>query len=196
MYLIAGLGNPGRKYSGTRHNIGFRVIKMWSESLGVTLKSRRFRSRNIRTTIHGKEVILLRPVTFMNRSGDSIKACFDAHQLETSHMLLIHDDLDLPVGRLKIVRSGGAGGHKGVASTILKIGSKQIPRLRIGIGRPRWGESVEDYVLKPFYRNQEEIITRVTDWAVRACELFVSEGVVKAMNSINCLYLADKEVIN
>ena len=196
MYLIAGLGNPGRKYSETRHNIGFRVINVWSKSLGVTLKSRRFRSRNIQTTIHDKEVILLRPVTFMNRSGDSLKACFDTHQLETSHMLLIHDDLDLPVGRVKVVRSGGAGGHKGVASIILKIGSKQIPRLKIGIGRPRWGETVEDYVLKPFYSDQEEIIAKVTDWAVRACELFVSEGVLKAMNFINCLNLADKEVIN
>jgi PTH1 family peptidyl-tRNA hydrolase len=196
VYLIAGLGNPGLEYKKTRHNIGFQVINLLSRELGVRLNGRRFQSRNTRTKFQGKEVILLRPVTFMNQSGKSIRSCVEFYNLDTDHILIVHDDLDLPLGKIKIVKKGSAGGHKGVSSIIQYLGSLQFPRIKIGIGRPRYGEDVEDYVLSPFYSDEKEIIERVIRTVVQACGLFVSEGVESAMNHINCQNLANKEVIS
>ncbi|MGD2126999.1 MAG: aminoacyl-tRNA hydrolase [Desulfobacteraceae bacterium] len=195
MYLIAGLGNPGRGYKNTRHNIGFTVINLWAERLGVRLRSRRFQSRNANAKFEGREIILLRPLTFMNQSGKSIKACLDVYQLKAENLLVIHDDIDLPVGRVKVVRNGGSGGHKGVTSIIEHLGTREFSRVKVGIGRPRYGETVERYVLSPFYRDDKEIIEEVIEMSVRACELFVSEGVVAAMNHINWENMADKEVM-
>ena len=186
VYLIAGLGNPGTKYKNTRHNIGFKVINLWSKSLGVRLSGRRFQSRNTRAKFDNKEIILLCPATFMNQSGRSIRACLDFYSLQTENILVVHDDIDIPVGRIKVVRNGGAGGHKGILSLIHYLGTREFPRVKVGVGRPRHLESIEDYVLSPFYGDEKKIIERVIQMAVRACELFVSEGVESAMNHINC----------
>ena len=194
--MIVGLGNPGSVYKSTRHNTGFQVLDIWSRNLGVRLTSRRFQSRNIRTKFRGREIVLLQPVTFMNESGRSVRACADFFHLLTNRILVVHDDLDLPVGRIKVIRNGGPGGHKGVLSIIEYLGSTEFPRIKIGIGRPRHGESPEDYVLAPFYRDESNIILRVTELAVRACQLFVVEGIESAMNHINCKNLANKEEKN
>ncbi|MFH1242357.1 MAG: aminoacyl-tRNA hydrolase [Pseudomonadota bacterium] len=193
MYLIVGLGNPGSQYRHTRHNIGFRVIDLWGQNLGVRLRYRRFQSRNILTSFRQTRVMLLCPLTFMNQSGKSVRACVDFYDLESRDVLVIFDDVDLPVGRIKVARNGGAGGHKGVLSIIHHLGSTEFPRIRVGIGRPRYGESVEDYVLAPFYSGEKEIMERVVQVAVQACELFVSEGIESAMNRINCQNLANEE---
>ncbi|MBK5099599.1 MAG: aminoacyl-tRNA hydrolase [Desulfobacteraceae bacterium] len=194
MYLIVGLGNPGTRYRGTRHNIGFRVINLWGQELGVRLTSRRFQSRNIRANCQNNEAVLLRPATFMNESGRSVRACADFYGVEVRKILAIHDDLDLPVGRVKVVRDGGSGGHRGVRSIIEHLGSGQFSRIKIGIGRPRFGEEVEDYVLTPFYCHEKEIIKRVVSLAVQGCELWLAKGVESAMNHINSENLAHKEV--
>jgi PTH1 family peptidyl-tRNA hydrolase len=186
VYLIVGLGNPGSQYRHTRHNIGFRVIDLWGQNLGVRLRYRRFQSRNMLTSFRQTRVMLLCPLTFMNQSGKSVRACVDYYDLESRDVLVIFDDVDLPVGRIKVARNGGAGGHKGVLSIIHHLGSTEFPRIRVGIGRPRCGESVEDYVLAPFYSGEKEIMERVVQVAVQACELFVSEGIESAMNQINC----------
>ncbi len=185
MYLIAGLGNPGTGYRNTRHNIGFKVINLWGKSLGVRFNGRRFQSRNTQTKFQDKEIILLRPLTFMNQSGRSIRACLDFYRLQTENILVIHDDIDIPVGRIKVIRNGGAGGHKGILSLMHYLGTREFPRVKVGVGRPHNLESIEDYVLSPFYRDEKKIIERVIRLAVRACELFVSEGVESAMNHIN-----------
>ena len=164
--------------------------------MGLRLEGRRFQSRNTRAILAGKEIMLLRPVTFMNQNGKSIKACADFYHLQPRDMLIIHDDLDLPLGRVKVVSNGGTGGHKGVRSIIDHLGSKEFHRLKIGIGRPRYGEAIEDYVLSPFYKEEEEIIVNVLETGTQACKLFVSEGVDSAMNHINCLNLTSKEVNN
>jgi len=183
--LIAGLGNPGQRYKDTRHNIGVRVIDLWSKDLGVRLTNNRFQSKNTLANFRGERIILLCPQTFMNLSGESVRACADYYDLETKDILVVHDDLDLPVGRVKVMRNGGAGGHKGVSSIIRHLGSPEFPRVKVGIGRPRWGDSVEHYVLAPFYPQEREIMERVIKRAVYACELFVLEGIESAMNSIN-----------
>jgi PTH1 family peptidyl-tRNA hydrolase len=196
VYLIVGLGNPGSAYENTRHNAGFRVIDLWSRSLGVRLTNGRFQSGGIRTEFCGHEIILLKPGGFMNLSGKAVKSCADAFDLVAGRILVIHDDLDLPVGRIKVVRNGGAGGHKGVLSIIEYLGGNVFSRIKIGIGRPESGETVEDYVLNPFYHHQLVILENVLRIAVRACELFVLEEVESAMNYINGQNLADKEEIN
>ena len=185
MYLIVGLGNPGAAYKSTRHNAGFKVIDLWSRNLGVRLTSRRFQSRNIRLKFREREIVLLKPVTFMNHSGRAVRACADFFHVSTNRILVVHDDLDLPVGRIKVVRNGRPGGHKGVSSIIDHLGSTQFPRIKIGIGRPRHGESPEDYVLAPFYEDESGIMLRVFKVALRSCRLFIFEGVESAMNKIN-----------
>jgi PTH1 family peptidyl-tRNA hydrolase len=193
VYLIVGLGNPGREYKDTRHNTGFSVIDLWSRNLAVQMTGGRFQSRYALTTYKKKEILLLFPETFMNLSGISVKACADAYGLVNEKILVIHDDLDLPVGRIKIIRSGGAGGHKGVLSIIEHLSDSQFPRIKIGIGRPLSEELVEDYVLAPFNDDEKKIMESVIRLAVTACELFVSEGLEPAMNQINRLNLTNKE---
>lgn len=195
--MIVGLGNSGPGYKNTRHNIGFEVIDLWSRSLGVRLTGRRFQSMNIRVRFQSKKLMLLCPLTFMNQSGKSVRACADYYDVENKNILLIHDDLDLPVGRIKVIRNGGAGGHRGSFSVIQHLGTEQLPRIKIGIGRPRYEEPVDDYVLSPFYSDEIDVIRRITLMAVQACELFISQGVEFSMNYINCKNLLnDKEVRN
>lgn len=193
MCLIVGLGNPGPGYETSRHNIGFKVVDLWCKDLGLSLNSRRFRAKTTRAAFRGNNIILLCPLTFMNLSGESVRACADYYTLETNRTLVIHDDLDIPLGRIKVVKDGGAGGHKGVASIIDHLESTQFPRVKVGIGRPRYEETVEDYVLSPFYADEEGFAERAIRVAVNACELFVLEGVESAMNQINCQNLVNKE---
>jgi len=169
------------------------VIDLWSRNLGLQLTGGRFQSRYALTTYKNEEILLLFPETFMNLSGMSVKACADAYGLVTGKILVIHDDLDLPVGRIKIIRSGGAGGHKGVLSIIEHLGDSQFPRIKIGIGRPHSEEVVEDYVLAPFADDEKQIMERALRMAARACELVVLEGLEPAMNHINCQNLSNKE---
>ena len=124
----------------------------------------------------------------------SIRACADYYDLDAKRILIIHDDMDLPVGRIRVVGGGGAGGHKGVSSIIHHLGTKDFPRIKIGIGRPVHGEAVEEYVLNAFYRDEKEIIEHVIQTAVTACELFVTDGVEAAMNHTNCQNLADNKL--
>ena len=196
MRLIVGLGNPGPGYENSRHNIGFRVIDLWCKDLGLVLKKNLFRSKNIRAEFRGNNIILFCPITFMNLSGEAVRACADYHALETGTILVIHDDLDLPLGRIKVAKDGGSGGHKGVGSIIHHLESTQFSRIKVGIGRPRYGETVEDYVLSPFYTDEKGLAQKAMEMAVNACELFVLEGVESAMNQINCQNLVNKEEKN
>jgi len=196
VYLIVGLGNPGTKYEDTRHNVGFNVIDLWCRKLGVRLTGRGFESRNTRTRFRDKKVMLLCPLTFMNRSGKAVRAGADYYGIEPGKILIIHDDIDLPVGRVKVVRGSGSGGHKGVQSIIDFLGSTDFQRVKIGIGRPRYDEAIEDYVLTRFYKDESDIVENVLHVATQACELFVVEGIEPAMNKINCLNLANKEESN
>jgi PTH1 family peptidyl-tRNA hydrolase len=196
VFLIAGLGNPTRAYRKSRHNIGFTVVERFGRDLGVKIKKRRFKSRIAWTKMEGQEVLLVRPHTFMNRSGKAIKAFVDLYGFEIERVMVVHDDLDLPVGRIKIVKQGGTGGHKGALSIVEYLGSKDFPRIKIGIGRPLRGENIEDYVLGPFYDEQAEIIDVVIGAAAAACGLFVKEGVESAMNKVNRKNFLEKEESN
>jgi len=186
LYLIAGLGNPGPQYEHTRHNIGQEAVEQWGESLGVTLKSLLFRSKHALADFRGNPIVLLCPLTFMNKSGESVRDCIHHYDLETKKLLVIHDDLDMPLGKIKVVRNGGSGGHKGVSSIVHFLGSSEFSRVKIGIGRPRHGEAVADYVLSCFYDDEKKLAEEIMGMAVKASQLFVLEGVEAAMNHINC----------
>ncbi len=186
MFLIAGLGNPGPKFEHTRHNIGLKTVEQWGKSLEVTLENGNFHSKHALVDYRGNPIILLCPLTFMNKSGESVRDCIRHYDLELDRLLILHDDLDLPMGRIKVVHNGGAGGHKGVSSIIHLLGSSEFPRVKIGIGRPRHGEAVTDYVLSGFYDDEKKLAEDVIRMAIEASELFVLEGVQTAMNRINC----------
>jgi peptidyl-tRNA hydrolase, PTH1 family len=186
LYLIAGLGNPGPQYEHTRHNIGLEAVEQWGKSFGVTLLNLHFRSKHALVDYRGNKIVLLCPLTFMNKSGESVRDCICHYNLEIDRLLVIHDDLDLPLGKIKVVRNGGAGGHKGVSSIIHLLGSSEFSRVKIGIGRPRHGEAVADYVLNYFYDDEKKLAEEVIRMAIKASELFVLEGVQAAMNHINC----------
>ncbi len=189
MYLIAGLGNPGPDYRFTRHNMGFRILEAWAGNLGVRLSGRRFQSGSARTMFLGRSLVLLCPMTFMNRSGEAVQACAHYYRVEKKDILIVHDDLDLALGRVRIAAGGGAGGHKGVASVIRHLGSPEMPRLKVGIGRPGQRQEVDDYVLSEFSREEQELVVQVIQMGVRACEVFVLEGVDAAMNAVNGISL-------
>jgi PTH1 family peptidyl-tRNA hydrolase len=186
LYLIAGLGNPGPQYEHTRHNIGLEAVEQWGKSFGVTLLNLHFRSKHALVDYRGNKIVLLCPLTFMNKSGESVRDCICHYNLEIDRLLVIHDDLDLPLGKIKVVKNGGAGGHKGVSSIIHLLGSSEFSRVKIGIGRPRHGETVADYVLSCFYDDEKKLAEEIMGMAVEASQLFVLEGVQAAMNHINC----------
>jgi PTH1 family peptidyl-tRNA hydrolase len=190
VYLIAGLGNPGTRYKGTRHNIGFMVVQGWAKTLGIRLSGRRFKAKYGQTVFQDRKIVLLCPQTFMNLSGVSLKACSDFYRIVPENILVVHDDVDLPVGRVRLVKDGGAGGHKGVLSIFEYLGTRQFNRLKVGIGRPRHDEPVEEFVLNSFYVEEMLIAGRVAELAARACEVFVTEGIAAAMNRMNCQNLA------
>ena len=194
MYLIAGLGNPGPRYKNTRHNIGFKVINLWGDDLNVRLTGRRFQSRNTLTRFEGNRILLVRPLTYMNRSGESIRACVDYYGIQPEKVLVVHDDLDLPLGKIKVANNGGAGGHKGVMSLVQHLGTKQFYRVKVGIDRPRYRESIDSFVLNPFYKDERKIVEEVIQLAVQACGLFVGKDAGSAMNVINSQNLMMKEV--
>jgi PTH1 family peptidyl-tRNA hydrolase len=186
-----GLGNPGPGYKNSRHNIGFKVVDLWCAELGISLNRRRFHGKTNGSEFQGNNIIFLCPLTFMNLSGESVRACASHYALKAGNILVIHDDLDLGLGRIKVVKDRGAGGHKGVLSIIRHLGSTEFCRVKVGIGRPRYGETIEDYVLAPFYADEKGLAREVVRMAVNACKLFVLEGIESAMNHINCHNLAN-----
>ena len=193
LLLIAGLGNPGLKYKDTRHNIGFMVLRRWAEVLDIRLAGRAFFAQGGRARIGEQEIVLLCPQTYMNESGRSVRACADFYRIEAENILIVHDDLDVELGKIKVVRNGGGGGHKGVLSIFRHLGTRNFHRVKIGVGRPHYDEPVDEFVLRPFYKEHERIVERVVEGAVEACELFVKRGVSQAMNIINSKNFADKE---
>lgn len=193
--LIVGLGNPGEKYAGTRHNIGFEVVDRLSKTWAVPLKEeRRFQGEygaGLGPT--RQRVYLLKPLTYMNRSGQSVRAVLDWLKLEPSQVLVVYDDMDLPVGRLRLRLAGSAGGHNGMKSAIAHLGTQDFPRLRIGIGASdRGGDgAVVSHVLGNFSKAERSTMDAVVDTSLRALEKALQDGVEKAMSLYNPLDLGD-----
>jgi len=190
--LIVGLGNPGNRYVFTRHNVGFMVLDIIDTLVDAVLEEKKS-SWGIVKKIRWNDLYLtsLRPLTYMNKSGEAVSKIMSLEKLKPEEILVIHDDLDLALGRLKIVKKGSAGGHRGVQSIIDSIGTRDFPRLKIGIGRPLRGEDVVDYVLSPPYSEERTLFRAVLDHAVRAVEMICRDGIDKAMNVFNVLWIQE-----
>ncbi len=184
MKLIVGLGNPGPSYAKNRHNVGYQVVERLAEQHQMAFARVMFKACVTTGTIDGERIVLARPLTFMNLSGQAVRPLLRWYHLDLSSLLVIHDDLDLPLGRIRLRSRGGSGGHKGVRSIIESLKSQEFPRLRIGIGRPVHADP-EDYVLHDFTVEQLIIMGEAYDRAVAAAECFVSSGVTAAMSQFN-----------
>ncbi|WP_456433134.1 aminoacyl-tRNA hydrolase [Thermosulfuriphilus sp.] len=181
MWLVVGLGNPGPTYQFTRHNIGFLVLEALVQKHSLPA----WKSWCFSLVVKTKGFVLARPQTYMNLSGRAVACLVKELGLSPSGLLVVHDDLDLPLGRIKLVRSGGAGGHRGVLSIIDVLGTKDFPRLKLGIGRPESGISVADYVLSPFREEEWGTVSEMIERALLAIEAVVQVGLEKAMNIFN-----------
>jgi PTH1 family peptidyl-tRNA hydrolase len=184
-FLIVGLGNPGREYRETRHNVGFMVMDRLAVKLNARFTRLQSKALVASATYQERKIILAKPQTFMNLSGQSVQGLIHFYKLPLTNILIAHDDLDLPPGTIRIRPDGGSAGQKGMKSTIERLGTDEFPRLRMGIGRPPGQMQAPDYVLQDFSNGEMTIISETLNRAVEAALTFVTEGLNAAMNKYN-----------
>jgi len=184
-YLIVGLGNPGPKYAANRHNVGFRCLERVAVTHDLAFDKRQKRARIAVGTVRGQRVILAKPQTFMNESGRAVVPLARFYKVQLEHLLAVYDDLDLPLGTVRLRPEGGSGGHKGMRSIIEHLGTQDFPRLRIGIGRPPGRMDPAAYVLQDFSAEEEPLLEDVLERAVVAIETWLAEGIGAAMERYN-----------
>lgn len=185
MKVIAGLGNPGKKYANTRHNVGFLVIDELLRRNGWELSKRKFNGLYTEEIINSEKMIIVQPQTYMNLSGECIRPLMDFYQLEPSDIAIVYDDLDLPLGKVKLRQTGGHGGHNGIRSLINHLDTKQFNRIRIGIGRPAVPMSVIDYVLGRFSKEEMNHLEPAIQKAADAIEEWAGNSFDQVMNKFN-----------
>lgn len=186
MYLIAGLGNPGREYVGTRHNVGFEVADALCAKHDINLNKEKFRAVFGDGWIGGERVIVAKPQTYMNLSGESIRELAEWYKIDSENIIIIYDDISLPVGKLRIREKGSAGGHNGVKNIIYQLATEIFPRIKVGIGKPDNPEyDIKDYVLGRFSPEEVEILIKTAVRAVGAVEEIITAGAKSAMNKFN-----------
>jgi PTH1 family peptidyl-tRNA hydrolase len=183
--LVVGLGNPGREYAQTRHNVGFQIVTQLAETHGLNFSRMQSKALVATGRIGDARVVLAKPQTWMNESGKALGPLARFYKVEIAQLLIIHDDLDIPPGTLRLRSEGGSGGHKGMRSIIERLGRQDFPRLRVGVGRPPGRMDAADYVLQPFTRDEEILMDGARDRAIAAIECFLAEGIVAAMNRFN-----------
>lgn len=184
MWLIVGLGNPGAEYARSRHNVGFLVLEELARRRDQQLKRRRWESLYVETALGGKPVTLIKPLSFMNESGRPVKTWLEKRSVPAERLVVIHDDLDLAFGRIKVVAKGGHAGHRGVGIIQQEIETGAFARVRVGIGRPDKGDEVQ-FVLSPFDKAEVTILPELLGRAADAVEEIVERGVGSAMNRFN-----------
>ena len=186
MFIIAGLGNPTKEYEGTRHNVGFDVIDRLSEKYNIAVDTKKHRALIGKGMIAGQKVILAKPQTYMNLSGESIRSLLDYYKVDEEHeLLVIYDDVSLGVGQLRIRAKGSAGGHNGIKNIIAHLGGPVFPRIKIGVGEKPPKYDLADYVLGHFSKAEKVLMDEGYDNAVRAVEMIVSGDIEGAMNEYN-----------
>jgi len=183
--LIVGLGNPGDKYVGTRHNIGFVVVRKLAESCGIQLKKKGHQGIYGVGRVAGQEATLLLPQTFMNLSGASVGSVYKSLKLSPEQLIVVHDDIDQPFGSLKIRVGGGHGGHNGIRHICQVLGLADFVRIKVGVGRPHPGGDVAQYVLGGFAAAEQKVLDSIVDDSARAVETVVERGPLLAMNEFN-----------
>lgn len=182
-YLVVGLGNPGPRYAATRHNIGFAVVELLAERVGGRFKAHRSRCDIVEARLGAEPVVLAKPLSYMNESGGPINAAARFFKVPVDRVVVVHDDLDLPFGEVRLKRGGGEGGHNGLRSTTSALGSKDYLRVRFGIGRPPGRQDPADYVLREFTAAERKELPYLVDRAADATETLLRDGLELAQNS-------------
>ncbi len=185
MNLIVGLGNPGPKYENTRHNMGFKVIDSLADKHRISVNRRRCRSLLGSGRIEGKKVILAKPQTYMNLSGEALSGLLNYYQLEIPDLIIVYDDVNLDLGRLRFRREGSAGGHNGIKSIIYHLDTEDFARLKLGIGTIDLLGDMMDYVLSEFDPEDEKVAEEMIERATEALRIYLTEGITEAMNRFN-----------
>lgn len=185
-WIVAFLGNPGLKYNGTRHNAGFMAADAMEKKLGVSINKMRFKALTQTADIGGKKVLLMKPQTYMNLSGDAIVQAANFYKVPPERVIVVSDETALPIGRLRIRRGGSAGGHNGLKSVIARLGTDQFPRIRLGVGdKPHLDYDMADWVLSAFKGQDAADMELVAKKAADAVECYITEGADRAMNRFN-----------
>ena len=185
-WLLVGLGNPGSKYESTRHNMGFLAVDGLARRKGFRFNKLRFRAWTAEWMVNGEKVLVMKPVTFMNLSGEAVRQAVDFYKIQPDHVLVVSDDTALALGRLRIRKGGSAGGHNGLKSIIQHLGTDQFPRIKVGVGqKPHPDYDMADWVLSKFAGEDLKTITEAIRKAADAVECLIQEGPDKAMNRFN-----------
>ncbi len=185
MKLIVGLGNPGGKYEDTRHNVGFMVVDALAAKCGIAFTATKFEGDFGQGAVKGEKAALLKPQTFMNCSGDSVGPAARFYKVYGDDLIVVHDELDLPLGRLQVRKGGGTGGHHGLDSIVDRLGTDDFIRVRLGIGKPETRERVVGHVLGGFSKDEAPLWEEVAKKAVLAVETIIQKGLARAMNDFN-----------
>ncbi|MFQ3610645.1 MAG: aminoacyl-tRNA hydrolase [Fimbriimonadales bacterium] len=189
--LIVGLGNPGEEYAGTRHNAGFWVVSLLARRHAIPLKTLRHHSKYGIGAIQGVPVLLALPMTYMNRSGDAVRALLKAYHLTPQQMLVVYDDVALPLGTLRVRADGSAGGQKGMKSIIQALGTEAFPRLRIGVGPAPQGCDLADFVLSPFDESERPLARQMMELGADAAEAWLTQPIEQVMAQFNRRFSTD-----
>jgi PTH1 family peptidyl-tRNA hydrolase len=185
MHVFAGLGNPGKNYETTRHNIGFMAIDQLASEWNISMDKSKFNGQIGTGIVAGEKVLLIKPLTYMNLSGECVRPVLDYYDIPTSRLTVIYDDLDLPLGKIRLRTKGSAGGHNGIKSLIQHLGTQEFDRIRLGIGRPEGSMKVVDYVLGKFTKEELSVTDDVIKKTVKACEAALSQSFLEVMNKFN-----------
>ena len=193
MYIIAGLGNPTKEYDKTRHNVGFEVIDVLAERYGIDVSERKHRAFCGKGVVEGQKILLVKPQTFMNLSGESLRAVLDYYKTLPEELIVIYDDISLEPGQLRIRMKGSAGGHNGIKNIIAHLGTQEFPRIKVGVGEKPPRMDLKDYVLGRFSKGEKELMEQAFQEAALAAVMMITEGADRAMNHFNTKKKVEEE---
>ncbi len=185
MWVVIGLGNPGRRYTGTRHNVGFVIVRRLARRWGVKFRKRKYGAKVAEVIRNDERLVLAQPQTYMNLSGMAVRQIVDGYQIPAQNLVIVYDDLDIPVGQIRIRKEGRPGSHKGMRSIVAEIGTFTFPRLRVGIGPLGQGDEATDFVLSPFSRKELPVLEDALVRAEEALEMVIDGRIDAAMNAFN-----------
>ena len=185
MLIIAGLGNPGKEYENTRHNAGFMVMDALAEKIGADISEKKHKALCGKGVIGGEKVILMKPQTYMNSSGESIRAAADYYKVDPEDILIVYDDISLAPGQIRIRKKGSAGGHNGIKNIIANLGTDRFMRVKVGVGEKPKNWDLADYVLSPFTKDERPLVNLAIEHAAKAIEQMLNGDVDAAMNEYN-----------
>ena len=185
MYIIVCLGNPGKQYENTRHNVGFNIIDILADEYGISVNKMKYKALIGEGRVGTEKVVLVKPVTYMNLSGESLAEIYNFYKVDTSNIVVIYDDIDLDVGKLRIRKKGSAGTHNGMRSIVKCLGSGDFPRVRVGVSKPMKGQDLADFVLSRFRKEEQADLEIGLEKAYKAVEAMIKENVDIAMNKYN-----------